>query len=278
MPIQRYKVTVAYRGTAYHGWQKQLANEFYKGPPPTGGMIGIPTIQELLALAIMQVVKHPINLVGSSRTDSGVHAKGQVAHFDTEMVQIPAFGLKRAINSRLPDDIDVLNIEPVPEGFDAILSTTSKRYQYFIWNTLKKPVFQTDLCWHRFLKLDVAAMQEAAKHFLGTHDFKSFTKPGHGREHTIRTVYECSIIFRDPRLVIGIEGSGFLWNMVRIMVGTLVQVGMHQFTPDDVKNILQAKDRREAGYTAPAEGLYLQWIKYAPNPQHSPEEGELDDE
>ena len=266
MRQQRFKLTIAYRGTHYHGWQKQLANEFYKGPPPAKGHVGIPTIQEMLAVAITHVVLHPINLVGSSRTDSGVHAKGQVAHFDTTMTQIPPHGLMRAINSRLPDDIDVVRVEPVPDSFDAISSTTSKRYQYSIWNTLRKPVFFTDLTWHRFLELDVQAMQEAAALFVGPHDFVAFAKAGHGRESTIRTIYECSVTRRSPRIVIGVEGSGFLWNMVRIMAGTLVQVGLHHYTPQDVTQMLLAKNRADTGFTAPASGLFLQWIKYAKEP------------
>ena len=259
---QRYKLTIAYRGTAYHGWQKQFANEFYKGPPPTGGLEGIPTIQELLTIAIRGVVNHPINLVGSSRTDAGVHAKGQEAHFDTHMTQIPPFGMQRAINARLPDDIDVRSIEPVPDTFDAILSTVSKRYHYLIWNDFRKPVHSPDLAWHWFHKLDIPAMQAAALHLTGTHDFASFAKAGHGRESTVRTVYSLDISHRSPRIVFGIEGSGFLWNMVRIIVGTLVQVGMGRYTPDDIRHMREQHDRNAAGNTAPAHGLYLQWIRH----------------
>src|ERR1700733_3617894 len=130
--MQRLKLTISYRGTHYHGWQYQSANEFYKGPPPRPGH-GIPTIQENLTRAIQKVVGHPINLVGSSRTDTGVHAKGQVAHFDTDQAQIPLEGLRRAANARLPDDILIRHIESVPDSFDAIISTVSKRYQYLIW-------------------------------------------------------------------------------------------------------------------------------------------------
>lgn len=263
-PQQRYKLTIAYRGTAYHGWQKQLANMYYKGPPPSGGLEGIPTIQEILALAIKDVVKHPINLVGSSRTDARVHAKGQVAHFDTSMIQIPPRGLQRGINSRLPDDIDVRSIEPVPATFDAISSTVSKRYQYLIWNDHRKPVMFCDLAWNWWHKLDIDAMEDAAGRFVGTHDFAGFAKTGHGRDSTVRTVYGCDISYRKPRLVIGVEGNGFLWNMVRIMVGTLVQVGMGTYQPEDVTRMLKTPDRTASGHTAPAHGLFLQWIRYTP--------------
>lgn len=264
MTQQRYKLTIAYRGTAYYGWQKQLANAYYKGPRPSGGLEGIPTIQEILTLAIHNVVKHPVNLVGSSRTDARVHAKGQVAHFDTHMTQIPILGLQRAINSRLPDDIDVRSIEAVPDTFDAISSTVCKRYQYLIWNEWRKPVHFADLAWNWWHKLDIDAMQDAAARFVGTHDFASFAKTGHGRENTIRTVYACDVSYRKPRLVIGVEGSGFLWNMVRIMVGTLVQVGMGTYRPEQITQMLASQDRSASGHTAPAHGLFLQWIRYTP--------------
>src|SRR5439155_25816750 len=135
---QRYKLTLAYRGTNYHGWQRQAVTESYKGPTPQEGQ-GIPTIQEVIGRAIASVVNHPVQLVGSSRTDAGVHAKGQLAHFDTDQVQIPREGLRRAVNAALPDDIVVRALEPVPADFDAITSTTSKRYQYAIWNRPDRP-------------------------------------------------------------------------------------------------------------------------------------------
>jgi tRNA pseudouridine38-40 synthase len=273
MESQRYKLTIAYRGTAYHGWQKQLANMYYKGPPPSGGLEGIPTIQETLAVAIKGVVKHPINLVGSSRTDTGVHAKGQVAHFDTYMTQIPPHGLQRAINSRLPDDIDVRSVEAVPDTFDAISSTKSKRYQYFLWNDRRKAVHFSDLTWNWWHRMDVDAMRDAAARLVGTHDFASFSKCGHGRESTVRTVYACDVSYRPPRLVFGVEGSGFLWNMVRIMVGTLVQVGMGTYRPEDITQMLESRDRTESGNTAPAHGLFLQWIKFREDEKVADKEG-----
>src|SRR5439155_14089155 len=138
-------LTIAYRGTYYHGWQWQAANPLtWKGPEPDEGA-GIPTIQETLARAIQGVVGHPVSLVGSSRTDAGVHAKGQVAHFDTDQTQIPPEGLRRAIDAALPDDIVIRNVEAVPDSFDAIASTTSKRYQYLIWNAEERSPFFCDL-------------------------------------------------------------------------------------------------------------------------------------
>ncbi len=261
MPTQRYKITIAYRGTKYHGWQKQLAVETYKGPPPAEGE-GIPTIQETVCKALMMVLRHPITLVGSSRTDSGVHAKGQVGHFDTDQVQIPIDGLRAAVNHALPPDVLLRKIEPVPNDFDAIRWTISKRYQYAIWNTEDRSVFFSDLAWHRWAKLDIEAMKEAAGYFVGEHDFTSFARPGHGREHAIRTIVGCDVSKRGPLMVIGIEGTGFLWNMVRIMVGTLVEVGMGRTAPGEIKEMLEAKNRQNGGPTAPPHGLYLQWIRY----------------
>ncbi len=257
---QRFKLVIAYRGTRYHGWQRQPMLSNYRGEPPPEGQ-GIPTIQEVLSRTIGELVGHPIKLVGSSRTDSGVHAKAQVAHFDTTSVQIPAEGMRRAINHALPDDIVVKEIVPVAQSFDAILSTTAKRYQYLIWNGEDRPNFFFDLCWHRWMKLDYDAMKEAAKYFVGTRDFASFTKPGHLRETTVRTVRACELSRRGPRIVVGVEGAGFLWQMVRIIVGTLGDVGLGRIGADEIPRIIEARDRRAAGYTAPAEGLFLQWIK-----------------
>jgi tRNA pseudouridine38-40 synthase len=258
----RYKILCAYRGTRYHGWQQQPVLDTYKGEIPRAGS-GIPTIQETLAAAVGAVVGHPVTLVGSSRTDAGVHAKGQVAHFDTDQTQIPMDGLRHAVNHRLPEDILIRSMEPAPDGFDAISSTISKRYQYFIWNALDRSPFFPDLCWHRWQGLDLSAMCEAATHLAGEHDFTSFAKPGHGRQSTVRTVRHCGVARRGAMLVIGIEGSGFLWNMIRIMVGTLVEVGLGKYQPDDIPKMLHARDRRAAGSTAPPHGLYLQWVKHA---------------
>src|SRR5688572_10864589 len=220
MPQQRYKLVIAYRGTHYHGWQWQAANEFYKGPRPREGE-GIPTIQEILERQIGEIVRHPVTLIGSSRTDAGVHAKGQLAHFDTDQVQIPPLRMMRAANSRLPGDILIRSMEPASESFSAIASTISKRYQYLIWNAEERSPFFPELAWHRWQMLDSAAMGEAAKIFVGEHDFTSFARPGHRRESTVRRILSCDVSQRRSMVVIGIEGEGFLWNQIRIMVGTL---------------------------------------------------------
>jgi tRNA pseudouridine38-40 synthase len=258
--MQRYRLLLSYRGTRYHGWQQQPVLKTYKGERPLPG-VGIPTIQETLARTIGPVVGHPVVVVGSSRTDAGVHAKGQVAHFDTSAIQIAPEGLRRAVNHQLPDDILIREIEPVADSFDAITAAVLKRYQYFVWNGLDRNPFLNDLCWHRWQTLDISAMQEAAGKFVGEHDFASFSRPDHARYTTIRTVTSCRVSFRGPMIVIGVEGEGFLWNMVRIIAGTLVEVGLGQYTPEDIPRMIAAVDRRAAGSTAPPVGLFLQWIK-----------------
>jgi len=260
-PLQRYKLTIAYRGTNYHGWQEQGHSNTWKGAIPEDGS-GPPTIQELLRRAMESVLGHHVNLCGSSRTDAGVHAKGQVAHVDTHMLNIPPEGLRRATNSRLPGDILVKTLEPVPMTFDAINCTVEKRYQYAIWNDYDRPPFFSELVFHRFQKMDFELMRRAAAMLEGEHDFNAFAKPGHGRASSVRTVHECSISRRGPLVVIGVRGSGFLWNMVRIIAGTLVEVGIGRIDADSIPQMLASRDRREAGPTAPPEGLYLQWIRF----------------
>jgi tRNA pseudouridine38-40 synthase len=265
MPSQRYKITLAYRGTRYHGWQSQPAMDTYTGPQPPEGH-GIPTVQETVSRAIGSVIRHPIRLIGSSRTDAGVHAKGQIAHFDTENIQIPKDNIRKAVNHQLPGDIIIHHIEKVPDTFDAVHSTVRKRYQYCIWNAFDRPVFFNDLVWHRWQSLDIDAMKAATAYFVGEHDFASFARPGHGRENTVRTVYECELSYRPPRLVFGVQGSGFLWNMIRIMVGTLVQVGLGRHKPDEIAQMIAARDRSASGPTAPPHGLFLQWIQTRKDP------------
>jgi tRNA pseudouridine38-40 synthase len=236
-------------------------NPTWRGKIPPEGE-GIPTIQEKLTRAVKAVVLHPLIISGSSRTDTGVHAKGQVAHFDTDKTQIPIEALRQSINAKLPGDILVRKIEAVDDSFEAVSSTRKKRYQYVIWNMPDRPPFFHDLVWHRWQKLDLDAMRSAARLFEGEHDFTSFARPGHGRVNTVRTIYACTVSQLGPRIVVGVEGSGFLWNMVRIIVGTLVEVGQGRVKPGEISDMIAAKDREAAGQTAPPHGLYLQWIQY----------------
>jgi tRNA pseudouridine38-40 synthase len=260
MPPLRYKLLLSYRGTRYHGWQQQAMLPTYKGEPPPPGC-GIPTIQETRAKVMGEVCGHPVTIIGSSRTDAGVHAKGQIAHMDTTATHIPPENLRRAVNHRLPDDIIIREITIVPRDFDSISGAIAKRYQYFVWNASDRNPFCHDLCWHRWQPLNTGAMKEAAAHFIGEKDFTSFCKPGHGRETTVRTVHDCQVSAHGPKIVIGIAGNGFLWNMIRIIVGTIVEVGLDLYLPSDIPKMLAALDRRKAGSTAPPHGLWLQWIK-----------------
>jgi tRNA pseudouridine38-40 synthase len=258
-------MVISYRGTRYHGWQAQRVPATWKGEQFAIGE-GLPTVQQSVRQAVLSVVGHPVDLVGSSRTDAGVHAKGQVAHFDTTATHIPVLGLYRAINSRLPYDIAVRDLRPVNQEFDAIRSTVNKRYQYLIWNTEDRPVFFSELAWHRGRPLDIARMQSAAGHFVGEQDFASFARPGHGRTNTVRKVESCTVSRRGHMVVIGVQGTGFLWHMIRIMVGTLTEIGLGRHDPDAIPAMLAACDRRAAGGTAPAHGLYLQWIRTNESP------------
>lgn len=290
----RIKLTVAYRGTAYHGWQIQkLSKEQVKQRGKD-----CPSVQAVLQKLLGKVVGHPVKLTGSSRTDTGVHAKGQVCHFDTTALTVPVHGLMRAVNARLPDDIVIRAAEevegpvwveglgPVSKrgrgdksetraesmannaegwwqgGFNCITWTKRKRYQYAVWCSPNRHAFMGDFAFYRWQPLDMEAMQAAAKLFEGTHDFTSFARPGHGRDYTMRTIYECSVSKRGPLMVIGVTGSGFLWNMVRIIAGTLVDIGRGVYPPESIPAMIAAKDRKASGQTAPAHGLYLQWIEF----------------
>jgi tRNA pseudouridine38-40 synthase len=169
--------------------------------------------------------------------------------------------MRQAINARLPDDILIRKLEPVSDSFDSITCTTSKRYQYAIWNALDRPLFFPDLAWHRWQTLNIPEMKKATSLFIGEHDFASFAKPGHGRESTIRTVFDCTLGQRGGLIVFGIQGSGFLWQMIRIIVGTMVEVGLGRYDAGKIVEMLAARDRTAAGPTAPPQGLYLQWIR-----------------
>lgn len=246
---KRIKLLVAYDGTNYCGWQIQ----------PNGV-----TIEEKLNKAISKVVKKETIVMGASRTDSGVHALGNVAVFDTQS-PIPGERICHAINQKLPEDIVVLESEEVAADFHPRYCDTQKTYEYHIINT-KNPL-PTDRLTNYFVSfpLDIELMKEGAKYLVGTHDFVSFCNVKTDVEDTVRTVYELEVIQdtnRPQHIIIRIRGNGFLYNMVRIIVGTLVRVGRGFYQPQEVKEILERKCRTEAGVTAPPEGLFLVEIKY----------------
>ncbi|MFI4862371.1 MAG: tRNA pseudouridine(38-40) synthase TruA [Phycisphaerales bacterium JB063] len=257
-PAPRYKLTLAYDGSAFHGWQKQ-------NPP---GEEPLRTVQGELEAVLVRLLNTPtymLGLLGASRTDSGVHALGQVAQFDAH-TPIPTDRLAKAINARLPDDMEVRHAERAPVGFDCIGDVTNKQYRYRIYNADHKPLWQRNAVYHCFnATLDPARMQDAAQRLVGTHDVEGFAAAGHGRADTVRTIYDCQC-FTDPayphEVHITIQGSGFLYNMVRIIAGTLIEVGRGRFEPDQIDQILTTADRRLAGPTLPPQGLCLEWISY----------------
>ena len=258
--MPRYRLTVAYDGTHFHGWQKQRAAD---------GDQELRTAQGVLEQAVIAAVREPVTLVGASRTDAGVHAVGQVAAFTTEN-ELPLERLCPAINARLPDDLQVRDASIVDAAFSPISDAIAKGYRYRIaWGRAgargtPRPLFgRHTTCWTPF-RLDAVRMNEAARRLLGEHDFASFTRLNHQRESTVRTIYDCLVTAgRGRRLRIDVAGDGFLYNMVRVIAGTLIEIGRGRIEPDAMDGILAAKDRSAAGPTLTPEGLCLMWIKYS---------------
>ena len=244
--MKRIKLTIAYDGTNYCGWQIQ----------PNGI-----TIEEVLNKALTKMLGEEIIIIGASRTDSGVHAMGNVAVFDTETT-IPAEKIAVALNQRLPDDIVITKSEEVSLDFHPRYCNCSKTYEYHIINT-RIPI-PTKRLTNYFVSyvLDIDNMRQAASYLVGEHDFVSFCNVRTDVENTVRTITALDILTNGNEITIRITGNGFLYNMVRIIVGTLIRVGRGFYKPEKVKEILEARDRKAAGVTAPAHGLMLVEIKY----------------
>lgn len=244
--MKRIKLIVSYDGTGYCGWQVQ----------PNGI-----TVEEVLNKALQKLTGEDIHVIGASRTDSGVHALGNVAVFDTETT-IPAERIAAALNQRLPEDIVIRSSEEVPGDFHPRYCDCTKTYEYRILNA-KIPV-PTMRHTHYFVSYDlnIEDMRQAASYLVGEHDFVSFCNIRTDVENTVRTVYSLDIEKQGEEMIVRITGNGFLYNMVRIIVGTLVRVGRGFYPPEKVKEILEAKDRKAAGVTAPPQGLYLVGIRY----------------
>ncbi len=284
--MPRYKLTVAYDGTNFHGWQKQnraeidQSEEFVSLDDSINPDQSVRTVQSALEDAVRHVVREPVQVVGASRTDAGVHARGQVAAFTTTR-DIPVEKLPRAVTSRLPDDVQVLKAEIVPDDFDPIRGAIAKGYCYRLAHSCassgggsrgrgRRPLFDRHVVAHTAYKLDPVRMNAAARLLMGEHDFTSFTRLNHGRENTVRTVFDCKVTADGPRRCrIEVAGSGFLYNMVRIIAGTLVEVGRGAMEPESMPQIIEAKDRRAAGPTLPPEGLCLMWIYYPQVPANT---------
>jgi tRNA pseudouridine38-40 synthase len=254
MDLLKFKLTIAYDGTQYEGWQVQKTG--------TG-------VQEKVEAALARLFPSRPRAQSSSRTDTGVHALGMVAHFEVPRPEcrMTPRKLALALNAWLPADIRVLAAARAPHGFHARFSASGKQYRYFIWNHAAMNPLLRHTAWHVPRRLDLRAMRAAAPFLVGEHDFQSFAaNPGYAKESTVRTLKRCELTGRGPLLTFVIEGDGFLYKMCRGIVGTLVQAGLGKFPPDEVRRMLEQKDRRVAGMTAPAHGLVLWKVSYAHRP------------
>lgn len=238
---KRVMLTVAYDGTNYNGWQVQ----------PNGV-----TIEGVLNEALSELLKEEITVVGASRTDAGVHALCNVAVFDT-CSRIPAEKMSYALNTSLPEDIRIVDSKEVDEDFHPRHCESKKTYEYRIVNSEFINPVKRLYCHHTYLKCDVEAMQKASKYLIGEHDFKSFCTVGAQVETTVRTITDLEVSRKDDEIMIRVTGTGFLYNMVRIIAGTLLDVGTGRWEPAYVKEMLEAEERSAAGPTAPPEGLCL---------------------
>ena len=244
--MRRIFLEIAYDGTNYSGWQVQN---------------NAVSIQETIDKALSEWLGEEIHTIGASRTDAGVHARGNVAVFDTESL-IPADKFAFGLNARLPEDISIQESFEVPAEFHPRFTETIKTYEYKILNRkFPDPTRRNDSLFY-YGKLNVDAMNEAASYLVGPHDFKSFCAVNHDAKTTVRTIYSAMVDKDGDLIIFEITGNGFLYNMVRIIAGTLIEVGKGKLKPEDIKMIMEARDRQKAGPTAPAHGLTLVEIEY----------------
>ena len=246
----KLKLTIAYHGARYKGWQVQKS--------------GI-TVQQKVEEALKRFFPSVDRVHSSSRTDTGVHARGMVAHVEVQKdeFRIGELKLRLALNAFLPDDVSVTEVKRVPGNFHARFDAAGKQYRYMIWNHPALNPLQREVSWHVPRELDFLRMQEGAKFFIGNHDFRAFAvKREYEMRSTIRVVSNCKLYKKDSMLTCLIEGEGFLYKMCRGIVGTLVEVGLGKLKPVDIRNILKSCDRSQAGMTAPAHGLILWKVMY----------------
>ncbi len=244
--MRNIKLIIEYDGKKFGGWQKQ----------PTKL-----NIQGEIEQAIKEITGEDVELIASGRTDSGVHSLGQVANFKTNSnIEIEKVAI--AINSKLKKSIVIKKAEEVSEDFHARYSCKGKKYRYIINNSQQGTAIYRDLECHIPQKLDVEKMRKAIKYFEGEHDFKGFKASGTSSKNTIRTIYKAEIKQEGERIIIELTGSGFMYNMVRIIAGTIVDVGLRRINPEEIPRIINLKDRNKAGKTLPAHGLYLVEVYY----------------
>jgi tRNA pseudouridine38-40 synthase len=248
--MRKYRLMIAFDGTAYHGWQSQRS-----------GM----GVQDRVEVALAQLFSCRPVLTSSSRTDAGVHALGLIAHFEVPVAEMkmPDRQLLLALNALLPDDIRILSARRALPDFHARFDAKRKQYRYRIWNHAAANPLLRHHCWHVAKPLNLAAMQAAAGLLVGRHDFRSFTAKRAGElGDSHRTLTRCDVRKKGSEVTVIIEGEGFLYKMCRGIVGTLVQIGEGKFTADTVPEMLSQKDRRVAGVNAPAHGLVLWKVFY----------------
>jgi tRNA pseudouridine38-40 synthase len=246
MEMKNIKIVIEYDGTRYCGWQRQKN--------------GV-SIQETIEKAIEKVTGEKTEIIGSSRTDAGVHAKGQVANFLTSST-VPPEKICYAINSFLPDDIVILSSQEVPLDFHSRYSSKGKKYSYTILNRKIPSALLKNYSAHIPYELNIEDMIRASKYFLGEHDFSAFKSTGSSVKGNVRTIKRLELIKDEDIIKMFIEANGFLYNMVRIIAGTLIEVGKGRIKPDDIPFIIDSRDRKKAGPTAPAQGLCLEKVYY----------------
>ncbi len=248
--MAHFKLTLAYDGSNFSGWQTQPDRR---------------TVQDAVETAWRKITGEVVRVTAASRTDAGVHALGQVVGIETD-THLTADDLFGAVNAHLPEDVVLCSIEPASAGFHATHDSVGKRYRYQIHNDRQRPLLDRHYVWQIPQPLDVATMHDAAQALVGTHDFASFQSAGSPRESTVRTISAVEVEqgrgLPPSRICIEVEGDGFLYNMVRIVVGVLVDVGVGRRPPESIAEILAARDRRVAGQTAPAQGLMLLHVRY----------------
>ena len=245
--MRNFKIVLQYDGTRYQGWQRQVSTDN--------------TIQGKLEALLSKMCGTAVEIQGAGRTDAGVHAYGQVAnfHMDTEKT---ADEIMDYMNQYLPEDISVISCEEKPERFHARLNAKGKVYCYHIWNSTKKPVFRRKYVHEVLGELDMTAMRRAADALLGTHDYQSFTSTKRGKKSTVRTVDSIGIERAGEEIIFTFRGNGFLYHMVRIMMGTLIEVGLGIRKAEEIPFIINAKDRSKAGHLIPGKGLVLMEVTY----------------
>jgi tRNA pseudouridine38-40 synthase len=244
--MRNIKIVIEYDGHSYHGWQSQ---------------INALSVQDVIERALYKLTGEETALTGASRTDTGVHALGQVANFFTRSA-IPAEKFAFALNTMLPVDITIRDSEEVPPDFHSRFSATGKRYIYKIYNHPFPSALLRHRAYHVYLPLNLEHMQKGAACLVGTHDFSAFMATGSRVKTTVRTIRKLSVAKNGDMITLDVEGDGFLYNMVRIIAGTLVEIGMGRIRAEDVPDIISGKDRRKAGRTAPPHGLYLAEVFY----------------